>query len=696
MGDKMDIRNVLKEYDSLFNKKSLNEIQQFLMDKINEAEAEGDINSQVTLLNEIIGLCRNTFDQVVARDSIDKVLKLMEELNLSSSEQYVITLINIATTLRVFKDYKASMSYYTKAKELLDNHQNVKPYTLSSFHNNLGLLYFEMGEFTTAKEHFMKAVTLLSGDESAKKQLKISADHIKLVDIMLKETYIEKSKAFYEAFGKEMIEKAFPEYVDRIAVGIVGEGSEKFGFEDAVSNDHDLIIGFCMWLTDEDYSKIGWQLNQLYNMLPKLSVSGMINNSYGNERLGAFPINNFYYHILRIRDVKDKNVIDDNFWRTIDEALLATATNGQVFVDKLGEFTNFRNTLKNHYPKPIMREKLATLLHEFSQTAQYNYPRSMVRKDYVTALVCKGKAYESLMKILYLLEGEFAPYYKWLKKGLEKYIECEPILDILEEIPKYDFQPEVYGDCYDPSKVYLEDKTVAAFEEISRLLLLLLRKKKFVYGESSFLDAYCMDIMKLNEIDEIVDLEWEQFDKVKNEGGRANCQDNFKTFSIMRKSQFMAWPTGIIRSYHNDIIKAKKEKRNLLEEKYGRMMESTAPEQYENIKHHFPVLSDERRAKQERIIMIQVKMMEDYANKYPNLSGNARNIHTSEDTAYCTSYETYLRGELGTYSDTTLGLYEDFIQSVKHSGKNLAYMVMCNTTMNYGYASIDEAEKNTL
>ena len=270
MGDKMDIRNVLKEYYSLFNKKSLNEIQQFLMDKINEAEAEGDINSQVTLLNEIIGLCRNTFDQVVARDSIDKVLKLMEELNLSSSEQYVITLINIATTLRVFKDYKASMSYYTKAKELLDNHQNVKPYTLSSFHNNLGLLYFEMGEFTTAKEHFMKAVTLLSGDESAKKQLKISADHIKLVDIMLKETYIEKSKAFYEAFGKEMIEKAFPEYVDRIAVGIVGEGSEKFGFEDAVSNDHDLIIGFCMWLTDEDYSKIGWQLNQLYNMLPKL------------------------------------------------------------------------------------------------------------------------------------------------------------------------------------------------------------------------------------------------------------------------------------------------------------------------------------------------------------------------------------------------------------------------------------------
>ena len=31
-------------------------------------------------------------------------------------------------------------------------------------------------------------------------------------------------------------------------------------------------------------------------------------------------------------------------------------------------------------------------------------------------------------------------------------------------------------------------------------------------------------------IDEIIQLEWEQFDKVQNVGGRANCQDDFKTF----------------------------------------------------------------------------------------------------------------------------------------------------------------------
>ncbi len=36
-------------------------------------------------------------------------------------------------------------------------------------------------------------------------------------------------------------------------------------------------------------------------------------------------------------------------------------------------------------------------------------------------------------------------------------------------------------------------------------------------------------------IDAIVLHEWQQFDKVKNEGGRADCQDDWNTFSIMRK-----------------------------------------------------------------------------------------------------------------------------------------------------------------
>ena len=82
--------------------------------------------------------------------------------------------------------------------------------------------------------------------------------------------------------------------------------------------------------------------------------------------------------------------------------------------------------------------------------------------------------------------------------------------------------------------------------------------------------------------------------------------------------------------------------------------------------------------------------MEEFAKEYPNVAGNARVIHTSEDTYFRTSYETYLRGELLTYSDDTLKLYGQFIVSLAREKKNLAKMIMENTAHMYGYKDLSE------
>ena len=86
--------------------------------------------------------------------------------------------------------------------------------------------------------------------------------------------------------------------------------------------------------------------------------------------------------------------------------------------------------------------------------------------------------------------------------------------------------------------------------------------------------------------------------------------------------------------------------------------------------------------------------MEDFAAKYPKAAGNARKIHSSEDTITDTSYETYLRGELMTYSDKTLSLYGQFIVKLAGTGKNLAFMIMENTARAYGYDGLDALENS--
>lgn len=197
-----------------------------------------------------------------------------------------------------------------------------------------------------------------------------------------------------------------------------------------------------------------------------------------------------------------------------------------------------------------------------------------------------------------------------------------------------------------------------------------------------------MDLSREKIIEQIVLSEWEAFDKVQNEGGRASCQDDFETFSIMRKSQYMTWTDDMLNEYLYHFTNSYNNGRNLITEKYGRMMESTAPEKYEEIKDHFIPLSDERIALQEAIISVQVSWMEEVASKYPNIARNARSIHTYEDNAYNTSYETYLRGELGTYSEELIAMYGRFIVDIEKQGQNLAFMTMNNTAILYGYEGI--------
>ena len=193
-------------------------------------------------------------------------------------------------------------------------------------------------------------------------------------------------------------------------------------------------------------------------------------------------------------------------------------------------------------------------------------------------------------------------------------------------------------------------------------------------------------------VEKIVALAWKQFDKVENEGGRADCQDDWNTFSIMRKSQYLTWNEELLASYYQDLVEAEEKGWNLIMEKYARMMKSTAPEKYAALEKDLPVRSKERIAIQEEIIKLQVGWMEAFAEKYPKMAGNARSIHTGEDTPYNTSYETYLRGELGTYSEETLVLYGRFVVALQQTGKNLAYEIMSNTARLYGYESVEDAE----
>lgn len=194
-------------------------------------------------------------------------------------------------------------------------------------------------------------------------------------------------------------------------------------------------------------------------------------------------------------------------------------------------------------------------------------------------------------------------------------------------------------------------------------------------------------------VEEVIRREWDQFQRTENEGGRASCQGNWPMFHQMRASQFMTWPEDLLRSYLDDLDEANRVGRNLVTEKYARMMASTAPDEYrERIEPFIPRLSDERVARQERVIAVQVAWARDFRGRYPKLGAAMRVLTTAEDTPEDTSFETYLRGELGTYSDRTMALYEAMVEDLQAAGRNLTEQTVANTVRLGGFANLEEAE----
>ena len=322
--------------------------------------------------------------------------------------------------------------------------------------------------------------------------IKISEDSLVNSDLTLKGNYciventsstdlknikgLELSKRYFYDIVLPEFEKTLFDILPLCAFGLVGEGSECYGYDDELSKDHDFGPSVCIWLRKDDYLKYKDRINEALKNLPKtyLGFQELKESEWGYNRRGLLNIEDFYFKF--IGSANSPQTIND--WQKIPENALATVTNGEVFLDNLGEFTKIREQLLNYYPEAIRQNKIATRLMNISQHGQYNYVRCLRRNDLVAANQCLYLFVDEVIHLVFLLNRRYKIFYKWANRALlDLKILGNEIHKLLEDM------------------VFAQNK-IPYVRKICKVLADELRNQKLTDCKSKFLGDLGVDIQK--------------------------------------------------------------------------------------------------------------------------------------------------------------------------------------------------------
>lgn len=288
---------------------------------------------------------------------------------------------------------------------------------------------------------------------------------------------LEAARALYETRGRELIHRRFPEYEGRIAVGLAGHGSECFGFDDAVSADHDFETGFCLWLDEETDRAIGLELSRAYR---ELKSGARERSAMAEQNRGVRRIGDFYRRYTGTSGAPDSW----QAWLYLPSHALAEASNGQVWRDDQGSFSAIRQQILTGMPEDVRKKRLAAKLITMAQAGQYNYSRCLKHGQPGSAMLAMAEFVNAACAAVFLLNRRHMPYYKWQFRAMESL----PLLGSLKDALEFLLTGE-----NDPSGQTLKAQVV---EDICAQTVGELRRQRLTCGSWDYLEPHAHDLME--------------------------------------------------------------------------------------------------------------------------------------------------------------------------------------------------------
>lgn len=395
--------------------------------------------------------------------------------------EYATTLNNLVIPYKEKVEMDKAYECLEKAQSIYEKTLGINHAMYSSTLNNLSLLKLEEGDLESSANILEKALVIVEKSfgknsvnylnlvENIRYIKSLKKDEKITLDIGEDARLIDKSKEFTNKLLLPKIKKDLPEVLDKINIALIGEGSEVLGYDDKYSQDHDYTFMPVIFLNEDDFEKYAIKLKNILHCLPSEFLG--IKHVYSDvvsERRGVQNLKEYMYKYLG----KDEYEFTIEDYKKIPEYVFKILTSGDIFYKGNDDLVNILEKIK-YYPEIIRQNKIATVCTKIAQSGQYNYLRLMKRGDLIGANKSFSEFIENSIHLVYLLNKEYMPFYKWYSKGLKE-------LDILGDLV-YNRINELLIENYDMYK--MSNK----IEEICYFLVEELKKQKLSNIKGYFL-----------------------------------------------------------------------------------------------------------------------------------------------------------------------------------------------------------------
>ena len=158
---RIDLAAVIAGCDRLFNSNDPQALGEHLRYWRKQAAAVNDFESELSILNELMGHYRMQCDRERGLAAVDDGIKLINFLNISGTVSCGTILINAATALLSFGENDRALRYYSEAARCYSDNLDPADARFAGLFNNMASAHLAQGETRHAEVYYRKALEIL-------------------------------------------------------------------------------------------------------------------------------------------------------------------------------------------------------------------------------------------------------------------------------------------------------------------------------------------------------------------------------------------------------------------------------------------------------------------------------------------------------------------------------------------------------